>query len=243
MNNVISMWFGIYCKNHHRIDIATVTGICVGSQGNVREKSGNFFLPTPWQPWLIWLPVSLSVSVSVSLCLSLCLCPPPPPVIDSTLFLCLFLCICRSSLHHPHPPQCRTASVPTPISDSVIVPVSILYPSWTSLSKSVCVCVCPSGNNERNGVSNHRCIDCLPNRLFRCKSKKTSKPRVTGLCEVTGEFPAQRARNAENFPIWWRHRVCYWFDPVSVSPCFCLCLPASVCCLCLSIEKLLCLSR
>ena len=34
--------------------------------------------------------------------------------------------------------------------------------------------------------------------------KKTSKLRVTGLCAgnstVTGEFPAQRASNAENFP-------------------------------------------
>ena len=41
--------------------------------------------------------------------------------------------------------------------------------------------------------------------------KKTSKPRVTGLCEgnspVTGEFPSQRASNAETVPIWWRHHV------------------------------------
>ena len=40
-------------------------------------------------------------------------------------------------------------------------------------------------------------------------NKKTSKLRVTGLCEgnspVTGEFPAQRASNAENVSIWWRH--------------------------------------
>ena len=40
-------------------------------------------------------------------------------------------------------------------------------------------------------------------------SKKTSKLRVTGLCEgnspVTGEFPAQRASNAKNVSIWWRH--------------------------------------
>ena len=41
------------------------------------------------------------------------------------------------------------------------------------------------------------------------RSKKTSKLRVTGLCEenspVTGEIPAQRASNAENVSIWWRH--------------------------------------
>ena len=45
-------------------------------------------------------------------------------------------------------------------------------------------------------------------RLFRRRSKKILKLRVTGLCEgdspVTGEFPAQRASNEENVPIWWR---------------------------------------
>ena len=51
----------------------------------------------------------------------------------------------------------------------------------------------------------------LLNRLFRCRSQKTSKLRVTGLCEgnstVTSEIPAQRASNAENVSIWWRHHV------------------------------------
>ena len=41
--------------------------------------------------------------------------------------------------------------------------------------------------------------------------KKPSKLRVIGLCEgnspVTGEFPAQRASNAENVSIWWRHHA------------------------------------
>ena len=50
---------------------------------------------------------------------------------------------------------------------------------------------------------------CLLNRLFRWK--KTSKFRGTGLCEgnspVTGEFPAQKANNAENVSIWWRHHA------------------------------------
>ena len=47
--------------------------------------------------------------------------------------------------------------------------------------------------------------------LFRHRWKKTSKLRVTGLCEgnspVTGEFPAQMASNAENASIWWRHHA------------------------------------
>ena len=37
-------------------------------------------------------------------------------------------------------------------------------------------------HNERDGVSNHKPYDCLLNRLFRRRSKKTSKLRVTGLC-------------------------------------------------------------
>ena len=28
---------------------------------------------------------------------------------------------------------------------------------------------------------------------------------VSGLCDVTGEFPTQMARDAENVSIWWRH--------------------------------------
>ena len=65
--------------------------------------------------------------------------------------------------------------------------------------------------NERDGVSNHQPHDCLPNRLVGRRSKKISKLRVTGLCEgkspVTGEFPAQRASDAENVSIRYRHHV------------------------------------
>ena len=50
-------------------------------------------------------------------------------------------------------------------------------------------------HNERDGVSNHQRLDCLRNRLFRRRSKKTSKLRVTGLCVgnslVTADFPHQ----------------------------------------------------
>ena len=64
-------------------------------------------------------------------------------------------------------------------------------------------------HNGRIGVSNHQPNGCLLKRLFRCRSKKTSKLRVTGLCAgnspATDEFPAQMASNAENVSIWWRH--------------------------------------
>ena len=66
-------------------------------------------------------------------------------------------------------------------------------------------------HNEPNGVSNQQPQDCLLNRLFRRWSKKTSKLCITGLCvgksPTSGEFPAQRASNAENVSIWWRHHV------------------------------------
>ena len=52
---------------------------------------------------------------------------------------------------------------------------------------------------------------CLPNHLFRHRSKKTSMLHITGLCEgnspLTGEFTAPRANNAEHVSIWWRHHA------------------------------------
>ena len=63
-------------------------------------------------------------------------------------------------------------------------------------------------HNGRDGVSNHQPHDCLHNRLFGCRSKKTSKLRVTGLCAGnslgTGEFSAQMASKAENVSMSWR---------------------------------------
>ena len=91
-------------------------------------------------------------------------------------------------------------------------------------------------HNERLGVSNHQPHDCLLNRLFRHRSKKTLKLRVTGFCEgkspVTGEFPAQRASNAENVFIWWRHHekcliaYCQFLGPSTAIVVLPLCFPA-----------------
>ena len=65
--------------------------------------------------------------------------------------------------------------------------------------------------NGHDSVLNHQPRDCLLNRLFRRRSKKTSKLRVTGLCAgyspVPGEFPAQMASNAENASISWLHHA------------------------------------
>ena len=68
-------------------------------------------------------------------------------------------------------------------------------------------------HSEHDGLSNHQPYGCFLNHLFRRRSKKTSKLRVTGLCEgnspVTGEFPSQRASIAKNVSIWWRHHVIF----------------------------------
>ena len=60
-------------------------------------------------------------------------------------------------------------------------------------------------------MSNLQPHHCLLNRVFRRRSKKTSKLRVTGLCAgnspVTGEFPAQMTHNAINVSIGWSHHL------------------------------------
>ena len=64
-------------------------------------------------------------------------------------------------------------------------------------------------HNGCDSVSNHQPHDCLLNRLFRRRSKKTSLFCLTGLCvgnsQGTDDFPAQMASNAENFSISWSH--------------------------------------
>ena len=61
-------------------------------------------------------------------------------------------------------------------------------------------------HNGHDGVPTHQHHDCLLNRLFRRRLKKTSKLRVTDICDgnspVTGEFPAQMASDAETVSIW-----------------------------------------
>ena len=56
----------------------------------------------------------------------------------------------------------------------------------------------------------------------RRRSKKTSKLCVTGLfvgnSPVTGEFPTQRASNAENVSIWWRHHDSHYKGKTASRP-------------------------
>ena len=54
-------------------------------------------------------------------------------------------------------------------------------------------------HNERNWSQITRVSIVYSHFFFRRRPKKILKPRVTG------EFPAQRASNVENYSIWWRH--------------------------------------
>ena len=105
-------------------------------------------------------------------------------------------------------------------------------------------------HNEHDGVSNHQPHDCLLHRLFRQRWKKTSKLRVTGLCEgnspVTGEFPAERASNVKMFPFddvimfqenkWTTSKeLSTWFVPFI----FCYRLVRALICLCVYTWRLL----
>ena len=76
------------------------------------------------------------------------------------------------------------------------------------------------GDHDRDGVLNHRRLDCLLNRLSRRRSKKTSKLCITGLSEentaVNSGLSAQRTRNAEYVFIQGHHHVFTssdWFIP------------------------------
>ena len=94
---------------------------------------------------------------------------------------------------------------------TVIFPLAIVRSVQNSMIPCKMVISLRWRHNGRDSVSNHQPHDCLLNRLFRRRSKKTSKLRITGLCAGnspgTGEFPAQMASYAENVSIWWRHHV------------------------------------
>ena len=99
---------------------------------------------------------------------------------------------------------------------------NIITIGWACVQKDPCIYILNSNprlhlcslqwcHHVRDVISNHQPHDCLLNRLFRRRSKKTSKLHINGLCvgnsPVTGEFPTQRANNTENISFWWRHHV------------------------------------
>ena len=125
-------------------------------------------------------------------------------------FMSINLIVERGQVIHPQPqtPQGQSFALPGTL---LLIILIIVWKSYTATQchKTLRTMTLQWRHNDHNGVSNHHRLECLLNRVFRRKSKKTPKLRVTGFCEgsspVTGEVPAQRASNAENVSIWLRH--------------------------------------
>ena len=64
----------------------------------------------------------------------------------------------------------------------IVITVSTAVHSYNAITL-------PWRHNERDGVSNHRRLDCLLNLLFRHISKKTSKLRLTSLYRGIHRWP------------------------------------------------------
>ena len=114
--------------------------------------------------------------------------------------------VCAVSLANVQGTAKGTQSAPT---QSWMAPDTLWQRILAIYTKPILVSTLHWRHNERAGVSNHQPHDCLLNRLFRRRSKKSSKFRVTGpLCgEFTGTqwIPRTKASDEENVSIWWRH--------------------------------------
>ena len=132
-----------------------------------------------------------------------CICARKLRVVDSFSWCCKCKFVCNDDGHYAMKhTQLHTGSSILSLRDvtnTLEPPYNIQLSQWR--------------HNECDGISNHQRLHCLLNYFFffGCRSKKTSKLHITGLCEgnlpLTGEFPAQRASNAENASIWCRHHV------------------------------------
>ena len=71
-----------------------------------------------------------------------------------------------------------------PSSTQITQLYALLIAHWTNSCRSL-----RWRHNYHDGVSNHQPHGCLLNRLFRRRSKKTSKIRVTGLCAGNSPGP------------------------------------------------------
>ena len=93
-----------------------------------------------------------------------------------------------------------------PFLSNPVIPLSETLFQMTIPLNQILVChySLQSRHNEHDGVSNHQPQDCLLNLLFRRRSKKASKLRVTGLwvgnSPVTSEFPHKEPVTRKMFP-------------------------------------------
>ena len=116
-------------------------------------------------------------------------------------FLNGFNCVVKTSLQYGYINNVLVLDV-FDLFSFLIISVSFPHDNYYSL---------PWRHNGRDGVSNHQPHDYFY-RLFRRRSKKTSKLRVTGLCAgnspVTGEFPDKWPVTQKMFPF--DDVIMYW---------------------------------
>ena len=144
----------------------------------------------------------------------------------------------KSSLKRPHTSASNIGpSVPWITPSSPWDSMANTKQSASSWFFSETVKVCAHGNDVIMiaMVSQITSLTIVHSTVYwRRRSKKTSKLRVTGLCEgnspMTGEFPTQTTSNAENVSIRWRHHVpkcCFLVFPTPYPTCHWL-LPGSL---------------
>ena len=73
-------------------------------------------------------------------------------------------------------------------SQSITMPMHLQQAKWWSRLGAVCIPL-QCCHNGHDGVSNHQPFECLLNRLFRRRSKKTSKLCLTGLMRGIHRWP------------------------------------------------------
>ena len=94
-----------------------------------------------------------------------------------------------------------------------------IYQEWVKENKEIFHTLLPTPNSHYDDVIMSEIASQITSLTIvystvlsgADQSKHQSSTSLTGLCvgnsPVTGEFPAQMARNAENISIWWRHHA------------------------------------
>ena len=109
-----------------------------------------------------------------------------------------------------------------PLSETMMVslstPICVTRPQWVNMGNLIIAIHMGIHNtlqwrrDDHEGVSNHQPHGCLLNRLFRRRSKKTSKLRVTGLCVGNSPGPVNSPHKG---PV---TRKMFPFDDVIMKP-------------------------
>ena len=104
------------------------------------------------------------------------------------------------------------------LTQSSLYHLNHVHPGWSRarMEEAMAFDILRWRHNKRYDVSNHQRLDGLLNRLFRWRSKKTSKLCVTGLCEgiVVTELNMSAAWYFLSYVLYlsfiWHNERCYW---------------------------------